>query len=144
MDKYASSQSRGLKISVVKLGCTCGYLNFVGANPTLSTLRAGRCCPVRIKWVVVDVDVSKNENLISNKWSRILTSWIKKWGDNTINNQYMGRWAELVTQRAVNPWPSGIVGSSPTRPTIEGRPQTPVLLYSGPHERYIIIAIIRW
>lgn len=35
---------------------------------------------------------------------------------------HMGRWAELVTQRAVNPWPSGIVGSSPTRPTIEGQP----------------------
>ena len=31
---------------------------------------------------------------------------------------YMGRCAELVSQRAVNPSPSGIVGSSPTRPTI--------------------------
>ena len=37
MSEYASSQSRGLKISVVRLECTCGHLNFVGANPT-STL----------------------------------------------------------------------------------------------------------
>ena len=29
----------------------------------------------------------------------------------------MGKWAELVTQRTVTPWPSGIVGSSPTLPT---------------------------
>ena len=35
----------------------------------------------------------------------------------------MGRWAELVSQRAVNPWPSGIPGSSPGRPIICSRIQ---------------------
>lgn len=38
MDEYASSQSRGREISVVRLRCTSGHFNFVGANPTLSIL----------------------------------------------------------------------------------------------------------
>ena len=37
MDEYASRQSRGQEISVVRLECTRGHFNFVGANPTLPT-----------------------------------------------------------------------------------------------------------
>lgn len=45
--------------------------------------------------------VSKLKNMVRLEWN-------------------MGRWAELVTQRTVNPWPYGILGSSPRRPTIWG------------------------